>query len=83
MVLNGEEQFNGPDGSAPNSLYFDYDLGATGWGNDEKQTYTSNSENVRLNGAGQLVIEARIKMPAGQGVHPAFWMVGTKLGEVG
>ncbi len=110
MTLIGEEQFDGAAGSAPNSLYFDYDVGGTGWGNDEKQTYTRDPENVRLDGAGHLVIEARrdgdgftsarlvtrdklwfehgliearIKMPAGQGIHPAFWMLGTNLGEVG
>jgi len=29
------------------------------------------------------LIEARIKMPAGQVIHPAFWMLGTNLGKVG
>lgn len=28
-------------------------------------------------------IEARIKMPAGAGLHPAFWMLGTDLDSVG
>lgn len=28
-------------------------------------------------------VEARIKMPAGQGLHPAFWLLGTDMDEVG
>lgn len=28
-------------------------------------------------------VEARIKMPAGAGLHPAFWMLGTDLDSVG
>lgn len=28
-------------------------------------------------------IEARIKMPAGQGLHPAFWLLGTDIDRVG
>lgn len=28
-------------------------------------------------------VEARIKMPAGQGLHPAFWLLGSNMGDVG
>lgn len=28
-------------------------------------------------------VEARIKLPAGQGLHPAFWMLGTDIDDVG
>jgi beta-glucanase (GH16 family) len=28
-------------------------------------------------------IEARIKIPVGQGIWPAFWMLGTNIGDVG
>ncbi|MET4046768.1 MULTISPECIES: glycoside hydrolase family 16 protein [unclassified Rhodococcus (in: high G+C Gram-positive bacteria)] len=28
-------------------------------------------------------VEARIKMPAGQGLHPAFWLLGTDIDSVG
>ena len=28
-------------------------------------------------------VEARIKMPAGAGLHPAFWMLGTDIDDVG
>ncbi|APQ17784.1 family 16 glycosylhydrolase [Maribacter hydrothermalis] len=33
---------------APNPLNWTYDLGAGGWGNSEAQTYTSESENVKV-----------------------------------
>lgn len=29
------------------------------------------------------VVEARIKVPFGQGIWPAFWMLGENFGEVG
>jgi beta-glucanase (GH16 family) len=81
----------------------------SGWGNNELQAYTNNAANVRLNGSGQLIIqalvenssdqygnynyssarlktqglfaqaygrfEARIKLPVGQGLWPAFWLM--------
>jgi beta-glucanase (GH16 family) len=86
--------------------------GICGWGNEEKEWYTSAPENIALNGQGQLMIvarrdpggltcyygpcrytsakittrgkmfaapgrvEARIKLPTGQGLWPAFWMLG-------
>lgn len=43
---------------APNSSNWTYDLGAGGWGNGELQTYTSNSENVIVEG-GVLKITAK------------------------
>jgi beta-glucanase (GH16 family) len=44
--------------------------------------------SARLNTDGKVeltngLIAARIKMPAGQGVHPAFWMLGSSLDDVG
>jgi beta-glucanase (GH16 family) len=42
-------------GAAPDSAVWSYDLGAGGWGNQELQEYTSNSENVRIED-GNLVI---------------------------
>jgi beta-glucanase (GH16 family) len=32
---------------------------------------------------GNGLLEARIKMPAGQGIHPAFWLVGENVESVG
>ena len=85
-----------------------------GWGNNEKEYYSTDAENISTNGQGQLVIvgkvapagltcyygpcqytsakittrgrlivqpagklEARIKLPSGQGLWPAFWMLGS------
>jgi beta-glucanase (GH16 family) len=46
--------------------------------------YTS----ARMNTAGRFTtqygrIEARIKLPSGQGLWPAFWMLGSNIGSVG
>ncbi|MDL9947032.1 glycoside hydrolase family 16 protein [Gordonia sp. ABSL11-1] len=53
------DEFNGAAGSAPNGAYWNHEVGAGGWGNDEKQTYTSSRQNSRLDGDGNLLIEAR------------------------
>ncbi|WP_366184079.1 glycoside hydrolase family 16 protein [Flavobacterium ovatum] len=52
------DEFN-TDG-APDTAKWTYDLGTgnNGWGNNEKQTYTSNSENVVVSG-GNLKITAK------------------------
>jgi beta-glucanase (GH16 family) len=112
------DEFDGPAGAAVDATKWGYDLGdgcaagICGWGNLEKEVYTSAPENIALNGQGQLAIvarraaagstcfygacrytsakittrgkmaaapgrvEARIKLPAGQGLWPAFWMLG-------
>lgn len=98
------DEFDGPAGAAPDATKWGYDLGASGWGNEEWQEYTSSRENVALDGKGMLVlrarkesehrytsarlktsgkfavkygrIEARMRIPAGQGMWPAFWMLG-------
>lgn len=108
--LVGEETFDGSEGARPNTDYFDYDVGGGGWGNHEKQVYTRATDNARLSGDGNLIIEARrdgggytsarlvtrgkvtftsgllearIKMPEGKGLHPAFWLLGSNIDTVG
>jgi beta-glucanase (GH16 family) len=115
------DEFDGPAGAAIDSTKWSYDAGdgckagICGWGNNEKEYYTSTSDNISLNGQGQLTIvartapagmtcyygacrytsakvhthgkmtaapgrvEARIKLPAGQGLWPAFWMLGNNF----
>lgn len=103
-VASWADEFNGPAGSPPDPTVWGFDTGNNGgWGNGELESYTSNSENVHLDGEGHLVIrvvaererytsarlktqgrrlaqfgqlEARIKLPTGIGIWPAFWMLG-------
>lgn len=112
------DEFDGPAGARIDSTKWNYQTGdgckegICGWGNNEKEYYTDASENIALNGQGQLVItarrapagltcyygpclytsakittrgkmlaapgrvEARIKLSTGQGLWPAFWMLG-------
>jgi hypothetical protein len=50
--------FDGPAGTAPDPAEWNHDLGA-GWGNGELQTYTADTANAAVDGAGNLVITAR------------------------
>ncbi|HEX8765915.1 MAG TPA: glycoside hydrolase family 16 protein [Candidatus Acidoferrum sp.] len=114
-ILSWSDEFNGPDGSAPDASKWTYDLGGKGWGNKELECYTNRVQNAHIRG-GNLVItaqketapfpcsddtksnytsarlktqglfsqaygrfEARIKIPAGQGMWPAFWMLGSDV----
>ncbi len=107
------DEFNGTDGSAPDSSKWGYDLGGWGWGNNELETYTSRTQNSQQSGGNLVItavnetftgtdgiarnytsarlltkgkftqqygrIEARIKIPFGQGIWPAFWMLGSNI----
>ena len=112
------DEFDGAAGASIDATKWSYQTadgckeGICGWGNNEKEYYTDASENISLNGHGQLVIVARtappgltcyygpcrytsgkittrdkmvaqpgrvvarIKLPPGQGLWPAFWMLG-------
>ncbi|MBN1409412.1 MAG: discoidin domain-containing protein [Spirochaetales bacterium] len=95
------------DGSSVNTAYWSYEVGGTGWGNNELEYYTNGLNSSIQNGV--LVIEARresyggmsytssrmitynkvqrtygriesrIQLPMGQGIWPAFWMLGTNI----
>jgi len=116
--LAWSDEFNGADGSSPDSSKWTYDTGGKGWGNNELECYTNLTQNAQMKG-GNLVItamhqpayacdggttndytsarlktqglfsqtygrfEARIKIPAGQGMWPAFWMLGNNITSVG
>ncbi len=118
FTLVWSDEFNGADGSSPDSSKWTYDTGGNGWGNNELECYTNLVQNAQLKG-GNLVItaihqpayacsggttrdytsarlktqglfsqaygrfEARIKIPAGQGMWPAFWMLGNNITSVG
>jgi len=118
--LTWSDEFNGPAGSAVDPAKWRFDIGGSGWGNNEQQYYTNSTRNASLDGAGNLVItarrenpanyqchygtcqytsarlltsgtftqtygrfEARMKLPRGQGIWPAFWMLGNDIGSVG
>ncbi len=103
------DEFNGTEIDKNN---WTYDLGASGWGNNEWQRYTSSSKNsfvsngmlvikaiktsggmggytsARLKTEGKQyfhhgIIVARIKVPYGQGIWPAFWMLGKNFPSAG
>jgi beta-glucanase (GH16 family) len=118
--LTWSDEFNAAAGTSPDGSKWKYDIGGSGWGNNELQYYTNSTSNVAHDGNGNLVItarrenpanyqchygrceytsarlltadrftqaygrfEARIKVPRGQGLWPAFWMLGNDIGQVG
>ena len=54
-TLTWSDEFNSPDNSTPDPKKWAYDLGGSGWGNHELESYTSRPENVKIVG-GNLVI---------------------------
>jgi beta-glucanase (GH16 family) len=103
------------DGASLNTTKWTYELGngcsvgICGWGNNELETYTNATENIKLDN-GKLVITAlknidaftsariktqdkvelkfgridvRAKLPKGQGIWPAIWMLGENIDIVG
>ena len=113
------DTFDGPAGAAVDSSKWQIETGDN-VSNHERQYYTPGTDNAKLDGRGNLVIEARrenpghyqcwygtceytsarlntsgqftatyghvearMKIPRGQGIWPAFWMLGQDIGEVG
>ena len=116
-VLTWSDEFDGPDGSAPDPAKWSAETGGGGWGNNELEYYTARRANSRVE-KGKLVIdalqekftgsdgvsreytsarlktgklftqkygrfEARIRIPKGQGMWPAFWMLGDDISAAG
>lgn len=108
-TLNWADEFDGTEIDRDN---WTFDIGGSGWGNNELEYYTDRPENARIED-GILVIEAReeeygssdytsarlltqglqtwqygrfearLKLPFGQGIWPAFWMLGADITSVG
>lgn len=104
-TMNWSEEF---EGSQLNTNTWSYELGNSGWGNNELQNYTNSASNSEVsNGSLKITalnnngnyssariisnnkkeiqfgkIEARIKIPIGQGIWPAFWMLGANYETV-
>jgi beta-glucanase (GH16 family) len=56
-TLTWSDEFDGADGSAPDPAKWTYDIGGTGWGNQEREYYTNALANSQQQG-GNLVITA-------------------------
>src|SRR5512146_1877769 len=57
-TLAWSDEFNGPDGSQPDTSGWSLESGGKGWGNQELEYYTAGQANVHLE-HGHLVIAAR------------------------
>src|SRR6478752_4444586 len=53
------DEFDGPQGAAPNPRIWRFATGGAGWGNSELECYTDRRANAALDGHGHLVITAR------------------------
>ena len=53
------DEFDGPAGTSFDRTKWTADSGGHGFGNQERQFYTTRAENVALDGDGHLVITAR------------------------
>ena len=116
-TLTWSDEFDQPDGSAPDPAKWKIETGGNGWGNKELEYYTSRPRNVHVrNGNLEMIalkeayagadgvtrnytsarlktldkfdqaygrFEARIKIPYGQGIWPAFWMLGNDIETIG
>jgi beta-glucanase (GH16 family) len=51
-----DDEFRGPAGSAPDPALWSYDLGSTGYGSGQLETYTDSRANSYLDGHGHLII---------------------------
>ena len=58
-TLAWSDEFDGPAGASFDGTKWVADTGGHGWGNQERQYYTTRPENVSLDGGGHLVITAR------------------------
>lgn len=116
-TLAWSDEFDGPSGSTVDLAKWSFDIGGSGWGNNELESYTNRTANAELQGGALVIralketftgpdnitrnytsarlltrnkftqtygrIEARIKVPFGQGIWPAFWMLGNDIGTAG
>ena len=99
------------DGSSIDTNKWGYDIGGSGWGNNELEYYTDRSDNAYVSNSILHIrakkesygdksytsarmlsknkfniqygyVEARIALPSGMGIWPAFWMLGQNIDSV-
>jgi beta-glucanase (GH16 family) len=116
--LTWSDEFNAPDGTAPDASKWKADVGGWGFGNQELEFSTAPPANMVQRGgnleitsdrappgaftcwygdcqytSGKLTtlglfdqkygrFEARMRIPRGQGMWPAFWMMGSNITSV-
>jgi beta-glucanase (GH16 family) len=83
FTLVWSDEFTGPDGSTPDSSKWTLETYA-----DPSDKVTRNYSSARMKTQGLFNqaygrFEARIKIPAGQGMWPAFWMLGKDISSIG
>ncbi|NOU73758.1 carbohydrate-binding protein [Paenibacillus sp. LMG 31458] len=74
------DEFDGASGAAPDPAKWGYDIGGSGWGNNEKQYYTNSTKNAYLDGSGHLVIKA-IKENTNGMPYSSTRLVSNKKGD--
>ena len=99
------------DGNSIDRNKWGYDIGGSGWGNNELEYYTDRSDNAYVSNSILHIrakkesyggksytsarmlsknkfnvqygyVEARIALPSGMGIWPAFWMLGQNIDSV-
>jgi len=67
-ILTWSDEFTGAAGSSFDAKNWVAETGGEGWGNKEREFYTARTENVALDGNGNLVITA-LEEPANTDRH--------------
>jgi beta-glucanase (GH16 family) len=63
--LTWSDEFAGANGAAPDGGKWGHETGGDGWGNAEREYYTTGTANAALDGAGHLNITARTDNTSG------------------
>src|SRR5215470_6292952 len=62
------DEFNGPEGSAPDPKKWTYDTGGKGWGNHELECYTDRPRNAQVRGGNLVIIAEKESVTCSDGV---------------